>query len=86
MCKRLLDRNAIVTGAARGMGFAIARALFNEGARVAILDIDDAVAESAKQLDSKHYRVLGKRVDVTKRSEVENLMNEKFGGRRNISH
>ena len=67
MCKRLLDRNAIVTGAARGMGFAIAKALFNEGARVAILDIDDAVAESAKQLDSKHGRVLGKRVDVTER-------------------
>lgn len=76
MCKRLSDRNAVVTGAARGMGFAIAKALFNEGARVAILDIDESVAESAKQLDSKHGRVLGKRVDVTKRSEVENLMNE----------
>ena len=76
MCKRLLDRNAIVTGAARGMGFAIARALFNEGARVAILDIDEGVAESAKQLDSKHGRVIGKRVDVTKKSEVESLMNE----------
>jgi 3-oxoacyl-[acyl-carrier protein] reductase len=77
MCKRLLDRNAIVTGAARGMGFAIAKALFNEGARVAILDIDEkGVMEAARQLDSKYGRVIGRRVDVTNRSEVETLVEE----------
>ena len=32
--KRLLDRNAMVTGAAQGMGLAIAKALYREGARV----------------------------------------------------
>jgi NAD(P)-dependent dehydrogenase (short-subunit alcohol dehydrogenase family) len=47
MCKRLLDRNAIVTGAARGMGFAIAKALFNEGARVAIVDVDEKGATAS---------------------------------------
>ena len=77
MCKRLLDRNAIVTGAARGMGFAIAKALFNEGARVAIIDVDEkGVIDSAKQLDSKHGRVLGKRVDVTKKPEIHDLVKE----------
>lgn len=77
MCKRLLDRNAIVTGAARGMGFAIAKALFNEGARVAIVDVDElGVMEAAKQLDSKYGRVFGKRVDVTKKTEPQDLVKE----------
>ncbi len=76
MCKRLLDRNAIVTGAARGMGFAIAKALFNEGARVAILDVLDTVEASAKQLDNKQGRVMGRRVDVTKASEVRGFVRE----------
>ncbi|RPJ05617.1 MAG: SDR family oxidoreductase [Deltaproteobacteria bacterium] len=77
MCKRLLDRNAMVTGAARGMGFAIAKALFHEGARVAIVDVDEkGVIDSAKQLDSKYGRVIGRRVDVTKKSEVRDLVKE----------
>ena len=77
MCKRLLDRNAIVTGAARGMGFAIAKALFNEGARVAIIDIDErGVMEAPKKIDGKYGRVLGKRVDVTKKSEIHDLIKE----------
>jgi NAD(P)-dependent dehydrogenase (short-subunit alcohol dehydrogenase family) len=77
MCKHLLDRNAIVTGAARGMGFAIAKALFSEGARVAIIDVDEkGVIDSAGRLDGKYGRVLGRRVDVTKRSEVRDLVKE----------
>ena len=77
MCKRLLDRNAIITGAARGMGYAIARALFNEGARVAIVDVDEkGVIDAAKKLDSKYDRVLGKRVDVTLKSEIQDLVKE----------
>ena len=84
MCKRLLDRNALVTGAARGMGFAIARALYQEGARVAILDINEkGVAEAALQLDERNSRVIGRRVDVTRKSEISQLvreMRELWGG------
>ena len=77
MCKRLLDRNAIVTGAARGMGFAIAKALFHEGARVAIIDVDEkGVTDAARELDSKYGRVLGKRIDVTNRSEIRDFVKE----------
>lgn len=77
MCKRILNKNAIVTGAARGMGYAIAKALFDEGARVAIIDIDEkGVIDAAKQLDSKYGRVLGKCVDVTKKSEIQDLVKE----------
>lgn len=77
MCKRLLDRNAIVTGAARGMGFAIAKALFQEGSRVAIVDIDEkGVLDAAQRLDKKYGRVIGKRVDVTNRVEVRDFVKE----------
>ena len=43
----LKEKNAIVTGAARGIGRAIAQRLAAEGARVAILDIDDVGAQRA---------------------------------------
>ncbi len=49
MSNRLENRNAIITGAAQGMGLAIAKSLFNEGARVVIVDIDEALA-SARRL------------------------------------
>jgi 3-oxoacyl-[acyl-carrier protein] reductase len=87
MCKRLLDKNAIVTGAARGMGFAIAKALYEEGARVAIIDIDEkGVMEAAQQLDSKSNRAIGRRVDVTNKAEIANLAKEmkKLWGRIDI--
>src|ERR1700756_3593876 len=44
---RLKDKVAIVTGAARGMGLAIAKRYVAEGARVTIADIDAAAGEAA---------------------------------------
>ena len=77
MGHRLHDKNAIVTGGARGMGFAIAKALYQEESRVAILDIDEkGVAEAAKQLDEKQDRVIGRRIDVTRRSDVRSFVQE----------
>jgi NAD(P)-dependent dehydrogenase (short-subunit alcohol dehydrogenase family) len=59
------------------MGFAIAKALYLEGARIAILDIDEkGAAEAANQLDSKNGRAIGRKVDVTRRSEISQLVQE----------
>ena len=44
---RLKDKVAIVTGAARGIGLAIARRYVAEGARVTVADIDAAAGEAA---------------------------------------
>ena len=40
-------RVAVITGAARGIGFGIAQRLASEGASIAILDLDEAAAQAA---------------------------------------
>lgn len=44
---QLSDRVAIVTGAARGIGFGVAQRFAREGASVAIIDLDQAAADRA---------------------------------------
>jgi NAD(P)-dependent dehydrogenase (short-subunit alcohol dehydrogenase family) len=77
MPTRLKDRTAVVTGAAQGMGFAIATALFNEGARVAIIDIaEETVKSAAKKLDPNERRAMGAVVDVTSKGQVQTFVKE----------
>ena len=65
---RLENRRAIVTGGARGMGFAIAKRLHDEGARVALLDINEAQAkESAAQLEG----AIGSYCDVSDVASIQ---------------
>jgi NAD(P)-dependent dehydrogenase (short-subunit alcohol dehydrogenase family) len=55
---RLKDLAAIVTGGARGIGAGVARCLVDEGARVALLDIDGKEAErTAAELGTGHLGV-----------------------------
>ena len=52
------DKVAIITGAASGLGFGIAEALGENGARVVMIDIDaDRLGVSAASLQSKQCRV-----------------------------
>jgi 2-dehydro-3-deoxy-L-rhamnonate dehydrogenase (NAD+) len=45
----LKNRRAVVTGGARGIGYAIARRLLQSGATVSLWDLDvDAMAEAAR--------------------------------------
>ncbi len=74
---RLVDRNAIVTGAGQGMGLAIARALFKEGARVMLTDVNgEAVTAAAKEIDGSRRRAVGRCSDVTKPDEVQAAVGE----------
>ena len=77
MGNRLENRVSIVTGAARGMGYAIAKALYDEGAKVVIVDIDEpVVTKAAATLDPDDGRVMGRKVDVTSKEQVQNLTRE----------
>jgi NAD(P)-dependent dehydrogenase (short-subunit alcohol dehydrogenase family) len=68
MPARLEERVAIVTGAAAGIGAAIARAFCGEGARVVVADRDSEAAEAtAKEIGRA---AIAMRLDVTKENQV----------------
>jgi NAD(P)-dependent dehydrogenase (short-subunit alcohol dehydrogenase family) len=59
-------KSVLVTGAARGIGAAIAEAVVDEGGAVALLDIDPAGAETASRLAAQFFPC-----DVRSGDEVE---------------
>ncbi|HEX7359974.1 MAG TPA: SDR family NAD(P)-dependent oxidoreductase [Bryobacteraceae bacterium] len=62
----LADKAALVTGSARGIGFAIARTLAESGASVLLTDIDHAaLAEAETELKSEGRRVASLAGDLT---------------------
>jgi NAD(P)-dependent dehydrogenase (short-subunit alcohol dehydrogenase family) len=67
----LKGRTALVTGAARGIGNAIARALAHAGADVALglRDVDTA-AELAREIEGMGRRVVRLQMDVTKLEQI----------------
>jgi NAD(P)-dependent dehydrogenase (short-subunit alcohol dehydrogenase family) len=50
----LNGRTAVITGGARGIGLALARSLAAQGAKIALLDLLDNVADAAKQIAEEH--------------------------------
>jgi NAD(P)-dependent dehydrogenase (short-subunit alcohol dehydrogenase family) len=69
--RRLESRGALVTGAARGIGLAIARALAREGARVMMCDIDgDVLGAAARELTAEGLEVGTAAADVSSREEL----------------
>jgi 2-hydroxycyclohexanecarboxyl-CoA dehydrogenase len=66
------ERVAMVTGAASGMGLAIARHLAARGHRVGLLDLDgEAALRNAERLRETGATVAGVEADVTDRGAVE---------------
>lgn len=69
---------ALITGAARGIGYGIATCLARKGVRIIIADINgDSARESAAQLAKKtRVKTLGLACDITDRSQVETLVRQ----------
>jgi len=74
--KRLKGKVAIVTGGSNGLGEAISLRLAEEGAAVAVLDIDSRGQSVVNQLEAAGYQALFIRTDVTDENQVKNAMDE----------
>ena len=77
---RLAGKTALITGAARGIGLAFARAYAEEGAKVALGDIDYARAEEAARDIGEKAIALD--MDVTRQDSIDAAVAEtvaKFG-------
>jgi len=73
--KRLLGKVAIVTGAGRGIGRAIALAFAKEGADVVIVDVDLSSAEKvAGEVKSLGPNALALKVDVANKNKVDQMI------------
>ena len=74
------DQVAIITGAASGLGLAIAKKLHAEGAHVALLDLNETGLKEAASVVGSN--AISFPTDLTKQDQVENVVSqvgERFG-------
>lgn len=71
---------AIITGGARGIGYATAEALGRDGYALVLADLDaEAGAESAARLEDSGYTATGVRTDVSDPASVQAMVAEVVG-------
>jgi NAD(P)-dependent dehydrogenase (short-subunit alcohol dehydrogenase family) len=82
--KELRERVAVVTGAASGIGLALAMRFAAEGMKVALADVEEAaLAEATQRLEERGASALGVPTDVTSATDVARLARRakaEFGG------
>ena len=82
--KEFKDKVALVTGAASGIGFALADRFASVGMKVVLADVEESALAAAEQtLKNKGAPVLAVRTDVAKAADVEQLADRAyshFGG------
>ncbi len=75
----LKDKTAVITGAASGIGLALAQRAAREGMRLVLADIDEAkLAEAAKSLPVAAASLVTRRVDVSREEDVAALAEAAF--------
>lgn len=77
MSNRFTGRVAFVTGGSRGIGKGIAKQFAEEGAKIAIIDInEEALSATANEFKEQGYDVIAKAANVANAEEVESAMEE----------
>jgi 3-oxoacyl-[acyl-carrier protein] reductase len=71
---RLADKTALVTGAAQGFGRGIAETFAREGARVAVLDLNEGAAREAAAAIGRSAVAIA--ADISKAADVERATSE----------
>jgi len=75
----LKGRTAVITGAASGIGFALAQRAAREGMRLVLADIDEAkLAEAARTLPRAADALVIRRVDVSREADIAALADTAF--------
>ncbi len=81
--KEFRDKVAVVTGAASGIGQALARRFAQAGMKLVLADVEGpALEQAAREIEASGTTVLAMRTDVSKAADVERLAHatlEKFG-------
>jgi 3-oxoacyl-[acyl-carrier protein] reductase len=79
MAGRFEGRVAFVTGGSRGIGKGIVELFAQEGAKVALIDLnEEALSETTSELKEKSYEVFSKVASVTDADQVEAAVKEVY--------
>jgi NAD(P)-dependent dehydrogenase (short-subunit alcohol dehydrogenase family) len=73
---RLRGKTALITGAAQGIGKAIATLFAEKGANLILVDLLDAVMHTANELEGRGVSILPLVGDLTRSLEVEHFVDE----------
>jgi NAD(P)-dependent dehydrogenase (short-subunit alcohol dehydrogenase family) len=79
---KLKDKVAVITGAQRGFGKAIALALAREGATIVAVDMGKDIEGTSSEIKQMGQKVIGLIADITSPEQIKNMVNtaiEAFG-------
>ena len=72
-----MDKVAIVTGGAKGIGLGSTQRLLEDGASVIVFDVDEKAIASAQELFASYGdRFSGVKVDIASDAQVKKAVNE----------
>ncbi|CAM3841772.1 SDR family oxidoreductase UcpA [Mesobacillus zeae] len=73
---KMTGKVAVVTGAAMGNGFGIAKVLAKHGAKLALLDISEKVFEAAEELKQNGHEAMAVVTDIANMAQVKTAIEE----------